>query len=77
MTVRLASLFVGVQGFEYYEARFSIRDGLFGRVFFIGTGFHGLHVLFGGAFLGYNLSRLLLGHFSPSHHLSFEFAVLY
>jgi len=77
MTIILAFLFEGVQGLEYFEASFRMRDGVFGSVFYISTGFHGLHVLFGGLFLIYNLVRFLSGHFSISHHLSYEFAILY
>jgi len=57
--VFLAVLFEVIQFYEYKEARFSIRDGVFGSVFFMSTGFHGIHVLLGGVFLRYNLLRLL------------------
>jgi len=58
MTVILAALFVCVQGFEYMEARFSMRDGVFGSLFFLSTGFHGIHVMLGLIFLSYNGVRL-------------------
>jgi cytochrome c oxidase subunit 3 len=77
MTLVLACLFEAVQGVEYKEASFSIRDGVFGRTFFMATGFHGLHVLFGGIFLLLGYIRLVMGHFSCTHHLSIEFAILY
>lgn len=76
-TIFLACLFEGVQWFEYKEASFSMRDGVFGSLFFIATGFHGIHVLLGALFLRYSLVRLLKGHFSPTHHLSLEFSILY
>jgi heme/copper-type cytochrome/quinol oxidase subunit 3 len=38
------------------------------------TGFHGLHVLIGTTFLIVCLIRLIKYHFSPLHHLGFEFA---
>jgi len=58
ITVILAALFICVQGFEYFEASFSIKDGVFGSLFFLSTGFHGLHVILGLIFLSYNRTRL-------------------
>ena len=55
MTVGFAFMFEIAQYVEYSEATFSIRDGVFGSVFYFGTGFHGLHVIFGYVFLMYNL----------------------
>lgn len=73
----LATVFEVAQYFEYREATFSISDGIFGSVFYFGTGFHGIHVLLGHAFLTVNLVRLYNMHFSRSHHLSLEFAIVY
>lgn len=57
-TLVLAFFFEGAQYVEFREATFSIRDGVFGSVFYFGTGFHGLHVIFGHIFLAYNLLRI-------------------
>ncbi|CAN0016043.1 unnamed protein product [Hapterophycus canaliculatus] len=35
------------QYIEYITSSFTIADGVFGSVFYMGTGFHGLHVLVG------------------------------
>jgi cytochrome c oxidase subunit 3 len=51
LTILLGVYFTILQGWEYYEARFSFADRVFGLTFFIATGFHGLHVIVGTLFL--------------------------
>lgn len=50
-TVILATVFTSFQIVEYSVSFFNISDGTFGSCFFFGTGFHGLHVIIGTAFL--------------------------
>jgi len=57
-TLCLAFVFEIAQYVEYSRSSFSIRDGIYGSIFFFGTGFHGLHVIFGHAFLTFNAFRL-------------------
>jgi cytochrome c oxidase subunit 3 len=77
VTILLGGYFTALQGFEYWEASFTIRDRVYGSTFFIATGFHGLHVLVGTVFLAVSYSRLLIGHFSSSHHFGLEAAAWY
>jgi cytochrome c oxidase subunit 3 len=50
-TIILAILFTALQAIEYSVSSFTISDGTFGSCFYFGTGFHGLHVIIGTAFI--------------------------
>lgn len=76
-TLLLGGYFTFLQGFEYYSSSFTIIDSVYGRVFFIATGFHGLHVLIGRLFLFFCLLRVLLYNFSFLGILGFELAIWY
>jgi len=70
-------LFTFIQGFEYCYSNYSINDGIFGSIFFLLTGFHGLHVLIGTCFLLVCFYRLVEHHFTKQHHIGLEFGILY
>ena len=75
LTVGLGLVFLAVQVSEYASASFRISDGVYGRVFFLLTGFHGFHVLVGCIILTYSLFRS--SFFSRSTHVGFECAAWY
>jgi cytochrome c oxidase subunit 3 len=77
ITILLAICFTALQGYEYVNAPFSISDGIYGSTFFMGTGFHGLHVFIGTIFLIVCFFRIYLNHFSKQHHIGFEGAIYY
>jgi cytochrome c oxidase subunit 3 len=54
-TVFLAVIFTAFQGVEYNVSSFTLSDGAFGSCFYFGTGFHGLHVMIGTAFIAVGL----------------------
>nr|WNS59357.1 cytochrome c oxidase subunit 3 [Hyocrinidae sp.] len=76
-TVFLGVYFTILQAWEYFDASFSISDGVYGSTFFVATGFHGLHVLIGSTFLLVCFFRLFFQHFSSFHHFGFEAAAWY
>ena len=43
LSVILGNYFTTLQAYEYLEASFTIADLVYGSIFFIVTGFHGLH----------------------------------
>lgn len=77
LTIVLGVYFSILQGVEYYEARFSFADRVYGATFFLATGFHGIHVLIGTTFLSVCLTRLLKFRFNHNHHFGFEAAAWY
>jgi len=77
ITIVLAALFTFLQLREYSEARFSFGSGVYGSVFFIATGFHGLHVFIGTVFIVVCFVRFLNYHFTKKHHEGFVFASWY
>jgi len=73
----LALIFTSLQVFEYINANFNISDSVYGSVFYLSTGFHGLHVIVGTIFLVVCLFRLYSHHFTQTHHFGFEAAAWY
>merc|ERR1719319_491732 len=77
LTVILGIYFTILQGLEYYEARFTFADRVYGSTFLLPQDFHGLHVLGGTIFLMVTLFRHSKGEFSTLHHFGFEAAAWY
>lgn len=77
LTVILGIYFRILQGYEYIEAPFCIRDAVYGSSFYMATGFHGIHVIIGTTFLLICLIRHINNHFSSIHHFGFEAAAWY
>ena len=77
ITVVLAVIFTALQGVEYTVSSFTISDGTYTSCFYFGTGFHGLHVMIGTAFLAVGFWRLLAYHLTENHHLGLESGILY
>jgi len=77
LTIFLAFIFTCLQVYEYIYCPFSISSSVFGSIFFLATGFHGLHVFIGTIFLFVNFLRLSKNHFTREHHMGFEAAIWY
>jgi len=77
VTVILGVTFTIFQLLEYYVAGFTFSCSSFSSVYFIGTGFHGLHVLIGRVLLIICLFRFSLLTVSINHSVGFECSVWY
>ena len=77
LTILLATLFTILQGFEYVSAPFTITDSVFGSCFYMTTGFHGFHVFVGTCCLLVSLFRIIINHFTNTHHFGFESGIWY
>lgn len=75
--VFLGLYFLILQGIEYSASRYRISTGAYGRVFFFGTGFHGLHVCLGGIMLTVRALRLSNILITSRHHFGLEFSLWY
>jgi len=75
ITIVFAISFILLQLNEYVFALFSINDTVYGGIFYLLTGFHGLHVIIGTIFLIICFIRMYIGHFTPNNHFGFEAAI--
>nr|YP_010845349.1 cytochrome c oxidase subunit III [Tetrastichus howardi]QXM14783.1 cytochrome c oxidase subunit III [Tetrastichus howardi] len=76
-TIILGIVFTLIQYMEYDHASFTMADSVYGSIFFMSTGFHGLHVIIGTLFLMINLIRINNNNYSSIHHFGFESAAWY
>ena len=69
ITLLMGTFFVGGQAFEYYmlvSEGTTIPSSAYGSVFYLATGFHGLHVIGGLIAFIFFLIRTGLGKFTPA-----------
>lgn len=79
-TLVLGTVFISIQGFEWnqlFEEGITPAGDLLGTVFFVLTGFHGLHVIIGLLALVVLLLKALRGDFDERHHMGIETFGLY
>ncbi len=81
LTVLLGFLFTCIQAYEYVYAyqdlNLRMDTGIYGSVFYMLTGFHGIHVIIGALTLLVILFRVIAGHFTADNHFGFEAAAWY
>lgn len=73
-TILLGLVFLGFQGFEWgillNQYGFTVETNIYGTMFYMMTGFHGLHVAVGIVFLILAYGRMELGHMNEKRHFS-------
>jgi len=67
VTALLGALFLSNQVVEYAQATFQLDDHAYGSIFYLLTGFHGLHVLGGLVFMGAVAAVIAGGSRAPAH----------
>jgi len=76
-TITLGIVFTLLQASEYLYSPFSMSDSVYGRTFFVATGFHGLHVIIGTVFIAVICWRHRASHFRERRHFGFEASAWY
>lgn len=74
LTVSLGFLFVVCQAIEYIKRGFRGNTSRYGTLFFLLTGFHGLHVFIGASLLIGALARLRKSNYTEEKHVYLEAA---
>nr|WIM51627.1 cytochrome c oxidase subunit 3 [Colpocephalum spinicollis] len=77
ITIILGMMFTFLQYQEYLNCSFTISDSVFGSIFFLSTGFHGIHVIIGSLMLMVSFVRIFFFHFSKKHHVGYEASIWY
>ncbi len=78
ITAAMGAIFLAGQVYEYMHLEFGLSDNLFASTFYVLTGFHGLHVLFGLLMMLAVLFRSrAAGHYSHENHFGIEATELY
>jgi cytochrome c oxidase subunit 3 len=77
VTLFLAVSFLLIQRYEFIHAPFSINDSVYGSIFFLITGTHGLHVIAGTGFLFVCFMRVVARHFYQENALALDLAAMY
>jgi cytochrome c oxidase subunit 3 len=77
ITLSLAVSFTVLQLIEFLSVCYSMSDSIYGSLFYISTGFHGLHVSLGSLLILYSYMLSLKRYYSQDYYFSFLFAILY
>ncbi|MDX2240150.1 MAG: heme-copper oxidase subunit III [Leptolyngbyaceae cyanobacterium bins.302] len=78
ITAAMGAVFLVGQLYEYFHLEFGLKSNLFASTFYVLTGFHGLHVLFGLVLiLGVLWRSRKPSHYSNTSHFGVEAAEIY
>ena len=77
LTLIFGLSFTILQTYEYFQRTFTIEDSTYGRIFFLITGFHGIHVIIGSLILISVKIRINKGIININHHVNIELSIWY
>jgi len=77
ITTLLVVVFVVFQVVEYILAQFTITDGVFGSLFYAGTGLHGFHMITLILMLSTVTVRMYFRTFSRTHSTNLDTTIIY
>ncbi len=76
-TIVLGFSFTLCQAMEYYIAPFTFSIRNYGSIFYLGTGFHGAHVLIGATLLRVRCYKIVVNAYTKLDHTFLECAIWY
>lgn len=76
-TLLLVVVFVIFQYLEYYFAAYTILDGVYGSVFYAGTGLHGFHIITLVIILSITTIRILTGRMESTSSINLDTTIVY
>jgi heme/copper-type cytochrome/quinol oxidase subunit 3 len=77
ITLIMGIVFVGLQGLEWHNKKFSLGDNAYASSYFVTTGFHMTHVVVGLLILACLLLWGALGKFGHERHAAVSIGALY
>lgn len=77
LTILLGLSFLALQGFDYSQLTFGIKDGIYPSLFYVMTGLHMAHVVGGVVLLAIVMTQSVTGQISPVRHEPVEAAAIY
>ena len=77
LTILLGLCFLALQGYDYSQLSFGIRDGIYPSLFYVMTGLHMAHVVGGVVLLSVVMTQSVTGQISTARHEPVEAAAIY
>lgn len=77
ITIFLGITFTALQAIEYYVRRFTIACSSYSSIYYLGTGFHGTHVIIGRILLMICFLRIIYFHTRVNHTAMIECSIWY
>jgi cytochrome c oxidase subunit 3 len=77
LTILLGLCFLALQGYDYSQLTFGIKDGIYPSLFYVMTGLHMAHVIGGVVFLSIVMTQSITGQITTARHESVEAATIY